>query len=250
MANRTVKDAQTIHMTNPQYLVEKIIRTRIYESRYWKEECFGLNAELLVDKACELKCIGGVYGGNTKPTAFLCLVLKMLQIQPEIDIVLEFINQEHFKYARALGAFYLRITGDSLQVYKYLEPLFNDNRKLRRVDNMGLCTPIYMDEFIDELFREERACNIMLPRIIKRSLHEDLDELKPRISALDEELEDMVGDDDETGQEIEENKPPKVEREKKKKLKHKREREIEIKKSAHTKGKLSQYFFCQLIICP
>ncbi|XP_034738017.1 pre-mRNA-splicing factor 38A [Etheostoma cragini] len=42
MANRTVKDANSIHGTNPQYLVEKIIRTRIYESKYWKEECFGL----------------------------------------------------------------------------------------------------------------------------------------------------------------------------------------------------------------
>lgn len=37
-----MKDAHSIHGTNPQYLVEKIIRTRIYESKYWKEECFGL----------------------------------------------------------------------------------------------------------------------------------------------------------------------------------------------------------------
>ncbi len=32
-----------MHGTNPQYLVEKIIRTRIYESRYWKEDCFALS---------------------------------------------------------------------------------------------------------------------------------------------------------------------------------------------------------------
>lgn len=42
MANRTVKDAVTVKGTNPQYLVEKIIRTRIYDSKYWKEECFAL----------------------------------------------------------------------------------------------------------------------------------------------------------------------------------------------------------------
>lgn len=42
MANRTVKDAHTIKGTNPQYLIEKIIRSRIYESKYWKEECFAL----------------------------------------------------------------------------------------------------------------------------------------------------------------------------------------------------------------
>ena len=43
-----------------------------------------------------------------KPTPFLCLVLKMLQIQPEKDIVIEFIKNEDFKYVRALGAYYLR----------------------------------------------------------------------------------------------------------------------------------------------
>ena len=55
-------------------------------------------AELLVDKAMELRYIGGVYGGNIKPTPFLCLVLKMLQIQPEKDIVVEFISQQDCKY--------------------------------------------------------------------------------------------------------------------------------------------------------
>lgn len=57
MANRTVKDAKSIRGTNPQYLVEKIIRSRIYDSKYWKEECFALTAELLVDKAMELRYV-------------------------------------------------------------------------------------------------------------------------------------------------------------------------------------------------
>lgn len=97
MANRTVKEARTIHGTNPQYLVEKIIRTRVYESKYWKEDCFALNMESLVDKCVEMRYIGGVYGGNIKPSPFICLTLKMLQIQPDEDIVLELISQEHFK---------------------------------------------------------------------------------------------------------------------------------------------------------
>lgn len=54
-------------------------------------------AELVVDKAMELKFVGGVYGGNVKPTPFLCLTLKMLQIQPEKDIIVEFIKNEDFK---------------------------------------------------------------------------------------------------------------------------------------------------------
>ncbi len=46
----------------------------------------------------ELKFVGGVYGGNIKPTPFLCLALKMLQIQPEKDIIVEFIKNEDFKF--------------------------------------------------------------------------------------------------------------------------------------------------------
>lgn len=54
-------------------------------------------AELMVDKAMELRYIGGIFGGNVKPTPFLSLTLKMLQIQPEKDIVVEFIKNEDFK---------------------------------------------------------------------------------------------------------------------------------------------------------
>jgi pre-mRNA-splicing factor 38A len=97
MANRTDPTAKNIRGTNPQNLVEKILRSKIYQHTYWKEQCFGLTAETLVDKAMELDHLGGTYGGNRKPTPFMCLVMKMLQIQPEKDIVVEFIKNEDYK---------------------------------------------------------------------------------------------------------------------------------------------------------
>lgn len=192
MANRTVKDAKSVHGTNPQYLVEKIIRTRVYDSKYWKEECFALTAELLVDKAMELRFIGGVHSGNIKPTPFLCLTLKMLQIQPEKDIVVEFIKNEEFKYVRALGAYYMRLTGTSLDCYKYLEPLYNDNRKLRRQNRDAKFEVVHMDEFIDELLREERVCDVILPRIQKRHVLEESNELDNKVSALEDDLDEEL----------------------------------------------------------
>ena len=66
-----------------------------------------------------------------QPTPFLCLVLKLLQLQPEKEVILQYILQDDFKYARVLGAFYLRLTCSPLDCYKYLEPLYNDYRKLR-----------------------------------------------------------------------------------------------------------------------
>ncbi|XP_030852655.1 pre-mRNA-splicing factor 38A [Strongylocentrotus purpuratus] len=196
MANRTVRDARSIKGKNPQYLVEKITRSRIYESRYWKEECFALSAELLVDKAMELRFIGGTYGGNIKPSPFLCLLLKMLQIQPEKDIVIEFIKNEDFKYVRCLGALYIRLVGEGLDVYKYLEPLYNDYRKIRRQDKIGGYFLSHVDEFIDELLNEERVCDIILPRVQKRHILEETEQLELRVSPLEEDLDDMEDSSD------------------------------------------------------
>ncbi|KFD53656.1 hypothetical protein M514_05572 [Trichuris suis] len=189
MANRTVKDASTVKGTNPQYLIEKVVRSRIYDSRYWKEECFALSAELLVDKGMELRFVGGVFGGNVKPSPFLCLQLKMLQIQPDKEIVIEFIRQEDSKYIRALGAMYLRLTFSSIEVYQYLEPLLNDYRKLRWMSKQGKFELMHMDEFVDRLLREERFCDIQLPRLQKRDVLEETGQLPKRISLIDEELE-------------------------------------------------------------
>ena len=97
MANRTDPLAKSIRGTNPQNLVEKILRTKIYQHTYWKEQCFGLTAETLVDKAMELDHLGGTHGGTRKPTPFMCLVMKMLQIQPDKEIVVEFIKNPEYK---------------------------------------------------------------------------------------------------------------------------------------------------------
>ncbi|EDV22131.1 uncharacterized protein TRIADDRAFT_59315 [Trichoplax adhaerens] len=189
MANRTAKDAVTVKGTNPQYLVEKITRSRIYECKYWKEKCFAVTAELLVDRAMELDHIGGTFGGNIKPTPFLCLILKMLQIQPEKDIIVEFIKNEDYKYVRALGAIYMRLVGTSNDCYNYLEPLYNDFRKLKRKQRSGQFQVIHMDEFVEELLTEDRACDTILPRIQKRYILEQTNQLEPRVSALDEDID-------------------------------------------------------------
>ncbi|XP_077964088.1 pre-mRNA-splicing factor 38A-like [Gasterosteus aculeatus] len=116
----------------------------------------------------ELKYVGGVFGGNIKPTPFLCLTLKMLQIQPEKDIIVEFIKNEDFKYVRLLGAMYMRLTGTAVDCYKYLEPLYNDYRKVKNQNRNGEFELMHVDEFIDELLHAERMCDIILPRLQKR----------------------------------------------------------------------------------
>ncbi len=86
-----------------QNLVENIVRQKIYQTIYWKESCFALTAESLIEKAVDLKAAGGTFGGQNSPTHFLCLILKMLQIQPDKEIIIEYIKNDNFKYVRLLG---------------------------------------------------------------------------------------------------------------------------------------------------
>jgi len=91
-------------------LIDKIVRTKVYQSKYYTEQCFALNETSLIDRAIGLEYIGCYYGGMREPSPFICLIVKMLQICPERQIVLEYIKQEDSKYLRALGMFYWRLT--------------------------------------------------------------------------------------------------------------------------------------------
>jgi pre-mRNA-splicing factor 38A len=195
MANVTDPLIRNVQGSDPQNLMEYITRQKIYDSRFWKEECFGLTAADVLEKAAKtLICIGGTYGGNHRPSIFLCLALKMLQLQPDLDLVLEFINQSHFKYAKALGAFYLRLTGRPVEIYENLEPLYSDFSKLRYKGATDWKL-IHMDEFVHELFTEPFACGIAMPRLPHRQTlqAEGYLEEGPRQTALREFLEEAGG---------------------------------------------------------
>jgi len=199
MANTTDSDARNVHGTDPQYLIEKILRLKIHDSRYWKEHCFALSAETMVDKAVDLKYVGGTFGGNRQPTQFMCLVLKMLQIQPAKDIIVEFISNDDYKYVAVLGAFYLRLTGKATDVYAYLEPLLSDYRKIRVKNATGHFELVHVDELISKFLTEDYFFDIALPRLPARRSLELAKLLEPRKSALDE-LHLLEAENDEEGE--------------------------------------------------
>lgn len=224
---------------NPALLFEKGVRERITESYYWKEQCFGLNAATLCDRAADLKFIGGTTGILGKPTAFLCLAFKLLQLVPEKEIILEYLNfreddddeeeeeQENkdevidkegdgsqngdedgasrekdpnaagklgsWKYLRCLAAFYIRLAWEPVDIYKTLEPLLTDYRKIKRRTKDGF-TLTYVDQFVDDLLTKDRMCATSLWKLNPRSILEDLDLLEPRESPLADEVDDMEDD--------------------------------------------------------
>lgn len=124
----------------------------------------------------------------------------MLQLNIENEIIDVYLNEggEDFKYLRALAAFYVRITSEkSEDVYRRLEPIMSDYRKLiRRANNGDRMTTI--DEFVDDLLVKERICATSLWKLVPRQQLEDDDKLDERsipsaVAQLLEESEDGDG---------------------------------------------------------
>ena len=105
---------------------------------------------------------------------------------------MEFIKNEDYKYVRLLGAFYLRLVGKPLDVYQYLEPLFNDYRRCRRRTADGGYVVQNLDSFVEELLTKDFVCDVTLPRIPHRWTLEASGLLQPRRSVLEEGIDELL----------------------------------------------------------
>ena len=56
------------------------------------------------------------------------------------------------RYVRVLGAFYLRLVGSPKEIYEYLEPLYHDFRKIRKLNVDGTYSVVHIDEVSSLLF--------------------------------------------------------------------------------------------------
>ncbi|KAL7578602.1 hypothetical protein ACA910_009753 [Epithemia clementina (nom. ined.)] len=192
MANRTDPLISQVSGSDPQNLMEYLIRQRIYDSRYWKETCFGLTVQDVMEestnttaKSSSLSRPGTDYNDHDNdirggPVAighlqFLALVLKLLQLHPETDLIVEtFVEQDEFKYTRALGALYVRLTGRPADIYVALEALYSDRRKVRCLSTTITSATAttysiqYMDDYVHQLLTESTVAGIVLPRLPQR----------------------------------------------------------------------------------
>ncbi|KFX86721.1 hypothetical protein V490_08907 [Pseudogymnoascus sp. VKM F-3557] len=217
---------------NPATIFEKPVRERIIDCYFWKDQCFALNEADIVSRVVEhVQFVAGTYGDSQRPSPFLCLAFKLLQLGPGDDILKEYLGYggEKFKYLRALACFYVRLTRPAKEIYETLEPFLEDARKLRRRGRQGTSLT-FMDQFVDELLTKERVCATSLWKMPKREVLEDLEVLEPRVSALgdieallEEEEDDVVmvegegengrpGSDDDEGSEDGETRSPGRER--------------------------------------
>ncbi|OII70854.1 PRP38 pre-mRNA splicing factor family protein [Cryptosporidium ubiquitum] len=178
-----MRDEQNSH--HKLFTVSSILRDRVFSSIYWKGECFALDSETILDKAVFLDYIGTTYGGDRKATPFLCLLVKLLQIRPSTEIVLEYINNPRFKYLTALGIVYLRLTESSIVIHRSIEHLYQDYRRIRIRNLDGSFDIIHLDELVEICLRDKKLLDLDFPYIHKREVLIKQGHLKfPRESKL------------------------------------------------------------------
>ena len=189
MANVTDPLVNQLSGTDPQNLMEYITRQKIYDSRFWKEECFGLTVTDVLEKCCtRLQTIGPL------PCHCLKLTLKLLQLHPEHELIQKaFVEQDEFKYARAVGCLYIRLTSRPAEIYQTLEACYADFRKLRLWRAHSQTWDIVrMDDYIDELLTQPttNCLGIALPRLPARRVLQEAGYLPdgPRPTALQDVL--------------------------------------------------------------
>ncbi|APA11135.1 hypothetical protein SS1G_11323 [Sclerotinia sclerotiorum 1980 UF-70] len=178
---------------NPTTILEKPVRERIVDCYFWKDQCFALNeADIVSRVVSHVTFIAGTYGDSQRPSPFLCLAFKLLQLGPSDEILQEYMGYggEKFKYLRALALFYWRMTRQAKDVFMVLEGYLDDRRKLRRKTRTGT-TLTFMDQFVDDLLTKDRVCGTTLWKMPKREILEDLEVLEPRISPLGD-IEDLL----------------------------------------------------------
>jgi len=191
MANVTDPLVNQLSGSDPQNLMEYITRQKIYDSRYWKEECFGLTVSDVLEKLTAIVCIGNL------PCHCLKLTLKLLQLHPEHDLIRQaFVEQDEFKYVKAVGCLYIRLTSRPVEIYETLEACYADFRKLRVWQSHAQTwTVLPMDEYIHQLLTAptDNCLGIALPRLPARAVLQEAGYLPdgPRPTALKDVLTDF-----------------------------------------------------------
>lgn len=203
MSNRTDANAIRVRGTDPQALVPHILRDKIYSCRYWKENCFALNAESIVESAKNLQFAGFAFGGFNRPAPFLCLLTKLLQISPDIDIIRAYIEYSggdptedpeervhDLRYLRVLAVSYLRLVGRPDIVYSELENLFQDYRKIAVLAPTGAFEVISIDEWVAKLLdhTNQPLFGFVFPTLPRRSVLEARGDIKKYHSTVEDEV--------------------------------------------------------------
>ena len=197
------------YVDNKAHLMDPITRNRVIDSLFYKQHLYLTNEATVLPVITEhIAYLGGI-DAMGRPSAMICCLLRLLELEPSVEIVVECLQQKEFKYLTALMMLYVRLVMPSAEVYRLLEPYYADYRKLRvqraavSQDDAGRTVRfalLYIDQWTERLLVEERAIGVFLPRLEARDVLEEAGEVEERLNeilvAKEEESSEYESDSD------------------------------------------------------
>lgn len=187
------------NVLNKAHLVEPIVRHRIQDSLFYKQHLFLTNELSIVPVVInQVKYVGGT-DSTGRPSPFLCCILRLLELEPPIEIVRLYLTQNgynEFKYLTALALIYCRMVYGA-DIYSFYDEFIEDYRTLRlKLRNPKFVNDLpvhysmfHMDEWIDQLVEEDRVVDIMMPFLAPRQVLVDRGDVVARSYAVSDESE-------------------------------------------------------------
>lgn len=187
------------NVANKAHLVESIVRHRVQDSLFYKQYLHLTNEKTILPIIVEhVHYIGGTDAGS-RPSPFLCCLVRLLELEPSRDIIDLYLRQNgynEFKYLTALALLYCRMVYGG-GFYDLHDEYILDYRKLRfklKLPEFDNGIPVHyksrhFDEWVDDLVESDRVVDIKTPYLAPRSVYIERGEAEARVYAIDEEAE-------------------------------------------------------------
>ncbi len=158
-------------------LIPPSLREKVVKSLSWLQKCATMNLVSVVDAAISLDCVGGVYSDFKTPTMYLCLLYRLLELAPSLDLAASMWSQDYHKYLRVLALHYLRLIATRPEIYVAMqsasinaqqtiaEIMHEDYRKLRVREEDGQYKLLHVDEFCEMLLVQKSIYGVILPTL-------------------------------------------------------------------------------------
>ena len=156
-------------------LIDKLVKNAVLKSTEWPE-ISRMNLLKVVESAIDLNCVGGLVTCFNKASRFHCLLYRLAELHPGIDLILSMIHQDIHKYLRVFALVYLRLLSTKQTIYLNSTSLASMTRKLCvdigdtdyrkvRIQTEGKFFISHVDEICVMLLQENKFCSLHLPTL-------------------------------------------------------------------------------------
>jgi len=153
---------------------------RALQTPFYLGECAQAHFGHAISELADIRVVSTITHGL--PSHGICWLARIARLRPSPEVVCYLVSQPHFKYLAAYFAIFLRMTMRGVGVYRLLEPLYQDPRRLlvcfpgEGNDGIGPVSGdamhvLHFDEFVELLLASDSFLGIRaLPLRPRREL--------------------------------------------------------------------------------